>query len=203
MTSAETIATDFLENHKYDRLIKGIEKETALSFPHCLLNINHSYSYEAPEHNVNCICGHKNLTNVHVFTTQDNKEFNVGNICITNILDNIRKDDTDLMKRVVQHLCDIQQSVDHQNKLIKERKQKEKNHHCLRCKLQCIKSNYEYKNEIRKHFCGDCITGSKVKCLLCPKLVPFEKDYKGCYKLLCYGCWLANKPTSIFKQLRK
>lgn len=191
---AQIIAEDYLNFQKYDKLISAIEDITQKKFPMCLLDITYCSTYEDEARRTNCSCGHQSLKYVNLMSASNGEEFVLGNICVGNLLLGLKEQDPEKLVYVITHIQTIYDKAETAIKELKQRKERENYLNCLRCKNKCINPNYNYKKEIRKHFCGDCIKGDKVICVECKcKTINFEKDYRGNYKILCYPCWKSKR----------
>ena len=190
----QEIADEFI-SQKYDKLIHAIEEITESKFPHCLMNIHYVATEEDETQKTSCACGHQNLKYVNHMTTTNGEDFILGSVCVGNLLLGLQQQNDGTLIQVINAIERIYNKSESEVKKIKDKKQLEKNLPCLACKCKVIKPNYEYKSEIRKHFCGDCvIKKDRVLCSCCKhKSVKFEKDYRGNYKVLCYDCWKLKK----------
>ena len=135
------------------------------------------------ENKFKCICGRPHLKFLHYFKIKGLAEkLIIGSVCIETILKNkekLRREEQERIEEIAEIANNNIRRITHKN--------------CERCKLLKINKTYDYKNEIHKTFCKDCVVKKNnnffLKCIDCNKLIDLELDWRDNYKTRCKKCW--------------
>lgn len=181
-------------------LISSIQNLTQSDFPECLQELKHVDSYITREERVRCECSKKNIKKVNLFLL-NNQEITIGSCCIKFIvkhtdllLDRILQDDNynsynkmedekafELLlkyRNVNNRMHNIQDTIKEclKCKICKESRDKKNNLYCCKCRDEYgifRNSSPQYYN----------------KCIICKRIMKFNKTLKGEYKFKCYDCY--------------
>lgn len=166
---------------KFEALKTTLEKITGVKYPHCLSLFDYigSEDIEDGEESATCECGQDNLRTKHIFMYKG-QSIIIGSKCVEKFGNNLNNGIINKIKQF-------------------EEDKKYKN--CLICDEKNININTNHKNPIHSDICEGCSKNNKIDCLIstCKYRLPIEKDYKGDYKRLCWGCYKKKANNTLFK----
>ena len=132
-----------------------------------------------------CACGKKHISRLSImeYKKSPNWEYLIlGSECI-NTLEKYVKD--------LEGIDNIKEKINKWVKEIKEEVKKIKYKKCIACEEYKISRTTNYKNPARNHWCNNCSSAGKVRCVSCKNFRFFELDWKGNPKKYCRHCYFS------------
>ena len=172
---------------EYERYIdvKGVEQLNSE------VNTSELHPFNTKGETVNCICGQRHIqrcsimryTNPNVSGLMWDKIL-LGSECIETTLEFLRD---------IQGVDSIYEKLQEWSSTMKIEKRRLTHNKCVSCDRYDIVKGKEYKNPALKTWCRKCVSGGRVKCIQCPRMRVYQKDWKGNPMLLCFPCYKKNQ----------